>query len=138
MRLKVMRHRFFSPPQQKPLLMRIINYIKIKTPSHYECRKERTKVTIALVRFYFYYYVEFFFFFLLLFMESLSIFTSVFIFPSFTIFYLFVPPFRKTQMEKQGHNSMSRSTSQQHTESQDCGSKCVVAAFQVTLLGLHY
>lgn len=43
--------------------MRIINYIKIKTPSHYECRKERTKVTIALVRFYFYYYVEFFFFF---------------------------------------------------------------------------
>ena len=90
--------------------MRVINSFRNKDTCHNGCKKERSKVTTAVVRFHFYYLAEQFVFFASFYV--LSIFTAVFFFPSFTIFDLFAPPFKKPWMEKIVHNCIPNSKSE--------------------------
>ena len=114
MRLKVMRHSdfllfflFFFFPRRNHYIMKVINSFRNKDTCHNGCKKERSKVTTAVVRFHFYYLAEQFVFFASFYV--LSIFTAVFFFPSFTIFDLFAPPFKKPWMEKIVHNCIPNS-----------------------------
>ena len=117
MRLKVMTHSFFFFPRRNHYIMRVINSFRNKDTCLDGCKKERSKVTTALVRFYFYYYVEQFLFFASFYVVSEYFYCCFLSFShSQFLIYLFHPS-RNFGWQKQWHNCMPRSKSEEHTES---------------------